>query len=178
MRALEQEKQGTVYKLRGQTEIRYQTYILYADEVTYDSATGESHAEGHVVLDGGPDDEHIEATRGTYNIRTETGHFEHVVGTTGMRRHGTRMILTSSSPFAFSGKVVDKTAPDHYVVYGGTVTTCQLPKPKWQFNAKKVVVDVGADAKIYHSTFRIRGVPVLYLPFATHPVEAKRESDF
>ncbi len=174
MRALEQEKQGTVYTLRGQTEIRYQTYILYADEVTYDSATGESHAEGHVVLDGGPDDEHIEATRGTYNVRTETGHFEHVVGTTGMRRHGARVILTSSSPFAFSGKVVDKTAPDHYVVYDGTVTSCELPHPKWLFAAKKAQVDTGANAELHHSEFELHGIPVFYFPYAAYPVDRER----
>lgn len=174
MRALEQEKQGTVYTLRGQTEIRYQTYILYADEVTYDSATGEAHAEGHVVLDGGPDDEHIEATRGTYNVRTETGHFEHVVGTTGVRRHGTRLMLTSLSPFAFSGKVVDKTAPDHYVVYDGTVTSCELPHPKWLFTAKKAQVDTGANAELRHSEFELHGIPVFYFPFAAYPVDRER----
>ncbi len=174
MRALEQEKQGTVYKLRGQTEIRYQTYILYADEVTYDSATGESHAEGHVVLDGGPDDEHIEATRGTYNVRTQTGHFEHVVGTTGFRRHGARLTLTSSSPFAFSGKVVDKTAPDHYVVYDGTVTSCELPHPKWLFTAKKAKVDTGANAELYRSDFEVHGIPVFYFPYAAYPVDRER----
>ena len=174
MRALEQEKQGTVYTLRGQTEIRYQTYILYADEVTYDSATGEAHAEGHVVLDGGPDDEHIEATRGIYNVRTETGHFEHVVGTTGVRRHGTRLMLTSSSPFAFSGKVVDKTAPDHYVVYDGTVTSCELPHPKWLFTAKKAQVDTGANAELRHSAFELHGIPVFYFPYAAYPVDRER----
>jgi len=174
MRALQQEKQGTVYKLIGQAEIRYRTYILYADEITYDSATGESKAEGHMVLDGGPDDEHIEATRGTYDLHSETGHFEHVVGTTGMRRRGSRVTLTSSSPFAFSGKVVDKTAPDHYVVYDGTVTSCELPHPKWLFTARKAQVDTGANAKLYRSDFELKGIPVFYFPYAAYPVDRER----
>ena len=126
------------------------------------------------MLDGGPDDEHIEATRGTYNVRTETGHFEHVVGTTGMQRHGTRLILTSSSPFAFSGKVVDKTAPDHYVVYDGTVTSCELPHPKWLFTAKKAQVDTGANAELYRSDFELHGIPVFYFPYAAYPVDRER----
>ncbi len=67
------------------------------------------------------------------------------------------MILTSPNPFAFTGKVVEKTGPDHYVVYDGTITTCELPRPKWEFNAHKIVVEVGGNATIYHSTFRIRG---------------------
>ena len=171
IRALQQEKDGTVFKLRGQAEIHYGTYILYADSVDYDSDTGESIADGHVVLDGGPNDEHVEATHATYNVRSEFGRFERVVGTTGMHLRGKRMVLTTSNPFAFTGRVVEKTGPDHYVVYDGTITTCELPRPKWEFNAHKIVVEVGGNATIYHSAFKIEGVPVFYFPFATHPIE-------
>src|ERR1700730_624206 len=169
--AQQQEKDGALFKLRGHVAIHYGTYILYADAVDYHSDTGDTTADGHVVLDGGPNDEHVEATHGTYNVRAETGRFEHVVGTTGMRLRGKRLILTSPNPFAFTGKVVEKTGPDHFLVYDGTITTCELPRPKWGFNAHKIVVEVGGNASIYRSTFRIKGVPVLYFPFATLPIE-------
>jgi len=146
IRAIEQEKDGPIFKLRGEAEIHYRTYILHADQMTYNSDTGDATVEGHVVLDGGPNDEHIQASRGTYNVRSEIGRFESVVGTTGIRLRGTRSILTSSNPFAFTGKLVEKTSPDHYIVYDGTVTTCELPRPKWQFSAHKVTVDVGSRA--------------------------------
>ena len=179
IRALQQEKDGVVYKLRGQAEIHYGTYTLYADSVDYNSDTGESIADGHVVLDGGPNDEHVEATHATYNVRSESGRFQHVVGTTGMQLRGKRLILTTENPFAFTGEAVEKTGPDHYVVYDGTITTCELPRPKWEFNAHKIVVEVGGNATIYHSTFRIEGVPVFYFPFATHPVEREpRQTGF
>ena len=179
MRALQQEKNGDIYTLRGQAEVRYRTYILYADEITYNSSTDEATAEGHVVLDGGPNDEHIEAARATYNVRATTGHFEHVSGTIGWRPHGTRKILTSSSPFAFTGKTVDKTGPDHYVVFDGTVTTCELNPPKWEFSAHHVIVDVGGNATLYRTSFRLGQVPILYLPVATHPVQREpRQSGF
>ncbi len=173
IRALEQEKDGPIFKLRGRAEIHYGTYILYADQVDYNSDTGDSVADGHVVLEGGPNDEHIEATHGTYNVRTEAGRFEHVTGTTGMRLRGARLILTSSNPFAFTGRVVEKTGPDHYLVYDGTITTCELPHPKWEFHAHRVVVEVGGNATIHRSSFRLRGIPILYFPFATHPVQRR-----
>jgi LPS-assembly protein len=135
--------------------------------------------DGHVVLDGGPNDEHIQASRGTYNVRSESGRFEIVTGTTGMRLKATRMQLTSSNPFMFTGKVVVKTGPDHYLVYDGTITTCQLPRPKWQFYAHEMDVQVGGNAKIYNSTFRLEGVPILFFPFATHPIQKRpRQSGF
>jgi len=166
IRSLEQEKDGPVYKLRGQVEIHYGPYTLYADEATYNSDTGEAVADGHVVLDGETSDEHLQATHGTYNTRTESGKFENVIGTIGLQTRERRFVLTSQTPFYFTGKMVEKTSPDHYVVHDGTVTTCQLPKPKWQFSAGKITVDVAGDAKIYNSAFRVEGVPILYFPYA------------
>ena len=177
IQAVQQEKDGALYKLRGKVEIHYRTYILSADEVTYNSATGDTELEGHVVLDGGPYDEHVEASHGTYNVRTETGTFYSVVGTAGFRVRKSRYVLTSSNPFAFTGKVVEKHGPNHYLVRQGTVTTCELPHPKWQFNAGRINVDVDGSATIYNSSFRLGGVPVFYFPFVTHPVQKQqRES--
>jgi LPS-assembly protein len=179
IRAIQQEKDGSIYKLRGQSEVHYRGYSFYADEMTYNQDTGDASAEGHVVLDGGPNDEHVEASHATYNIRSEVGTFYDVIATTGVKLKGTRSVLTTENPFAFTGKIVEKTGPDHYVVHNGTVTTCQLPKPKWQFNAHRVVVDVAGDAKIYNSDFRIKGIPVFYFPYATHPVQPLgRQSGF
>ncbi len=179
IKALEQEKNGSVYYLRGQVEIDYRSFILHSDYAKYNDDTGDAEVEGHVVLDGGYNDEHIEASRGTYNIRSEKGTFYHVIGTIGAKQRSQRLLLTSSNPFAFTGKVVEKTGPDHYVVHSGTVTTCKLPHPKWQFNAHKVVVDVGGNAYLYETYFRIKGVPILYLPFATHPTRhLARQSGF
>src|ERR1051325_10633699 len=176
IRSLQQEKDGVVYILRGQVEIHYGACTLFADEATYNSDTGDVTAEGHVVLNGETTDEHLQATHGTYNTRTETGKFENVIGTIGMQSRERRFVLTSQTPFYFTGKTVEKSSPDHYVVHDGAVTTCQLPKPKWQFFAGKITVDVAGDAKIYNSTFRIEGVPILYFPYATHPVTRQRKS--
>jgi|HubBroStandDraft_6_1064221.scaffolds.fasta_scaffold00036_1 LPS-assembly protein len=169
--ALQQERQGTLYQLHGNAEIHYGTYVLRADEVSYNSETGDSKAVGHVMLEGGPNDEHIQASRGTYNLRSEIGRFETVTGSIGMQLHGRRLMLTSSNPFVFSGAAVEKNGPDHYKVYDGVVTTCNLPRPKWDFHAHEVVVEVGGTAKIYRSTFAIEGIPILYFPFATLPAE-------
>src|SRR5690242_17840903 len=158
--ALQQEKDGNVYKLRGTVEIHYRTYVLRADEVTYDSDSGEATASGHFTLDGGPNDDHIKASHGTYNVTAETGRFYDVTATTGFRFSGTRAILTSTAPFAFSGRRVEKTSSDHYVVYDGSITTCELPHPNWVFQARKVVVDVGGNASIYHSDFLLHGFPI------------------
>ncbi len=177
--AIQQEKVGDVYKLHGDVEIHYRTYILRADEVTYDDHTGEATASGHFSLEGGANDDHMRASHGNYNLTTETGRFYDVTATTGMQLKGSRVILTSTAPFAFNGKLVEKIGSDHYVVYDGSITTCELPHPKWKFEAHKVVVDVGGNATIYHSDFLLHGFPVFYFPYATHPVAREaRHSGF
>src|SRR5438105_814253 len=108
IRALQQEKDGPIFKLHGEVEIRYRTYVLYADDITYNTETGEATADGHVVLDGGPNDEHVQASHAVYNIRSESGSFDNVVGTAGIRLRGRRSVITSPNPFAFSGKKVVK----------------------------------------------------------------------
>jgi LPS-assembly protein len=179
IRAEHQEKDGAVYKLNGNVQIEYGAYTFTGDEVTYNSDTGDVTAEGHLVLEGGPNDEHVEATRGAYNIESESGRFEHVTGSIGLKLRRRSPILTGPNPFFFTGRLVEKTGPDHYIVTDGAVTTCELPRPKWEFYSHKVKVDVGGNATIYSTNFRIEGVPVLYLPFATHPVQKEpRQSGF
>jgi len=175
----QQEKNGEVFTLRGEVEITFRGYVLHADTITYNRETGDVTAEGHITFDGGPHDMHLTADRGTYNIHSQTGKFFNVAGTTGARFKGKNVTLTSSNPLAFSGKEVDKTGESRYVIHNGSVTSCELPHPKWTFSAAKIVVDVGNSARIYNTVFRVKGVPVLYLPFAAPPVEKLgRQSGF
>ena len=174
MRAVQQEKDGSVYHLRGAAEIDYRTYILRANQITYNADTGDSELESHVVLDGGPYDEHIVASHGTYNIRTQIGTFYSAIGTVGFRMRYSRYTLTTSNPFAFAGKIVEKRGPNHYLVRYGTVTTCDLPRPKWLFSGGRIVVDVDGTAKIYNSDFRLMGMPVFYFPFVALPVQKEQ----
>ena len=177
--ARECEKAGTVSTLRGSVEIHFQDYDFHADSASYDSSNAELSAKGHVQLDGGRRDIHITAGEGTYNTRSHTGRFYDVHGSTGARFKGRNVTLTSSSPLAFSGKMVEQTGPDEYVLYHGSVTSCELPHPKWTFNAAKIILRVGDKARVYNTTFRVKGVPVFYLPYAAPPVERLgRQSGF
>lgn len=171
IKAREQEKMGNIYTLRGDVEIDFRSYILRADEIIYNQDTGDVEANGSVVLDGGPHDEHITASHATYNVETENGRFYDVLGSIGTRVRGRSVMLTSPNPFLFHAREVQKAGRDRIIVIGGSVTTCALPHPKWTFNAEKIDVVVGKDAKMYHANFRIFTLPIFYFPYATHPVD-------
>ncbi|HZE22488.1 MAG TPA: LPS assembly protein LptD [Blattabacteriaceae bacterium] len=177
--ARECEQAAKVYTLRGDVQIQFADYIFHGDLVTYDSATGDVAAKGHVSLDGGHRDIHISASEGTYNLHSQAGKFYDVRGSTGARFKGRSVTLTSSSPLSFSGKLVEQTGPDEYVLHHGSVTSCELPRPKWTFTAARIILKVGSSAHVYNATFRLKGVPVFYLPYAAPPVERLgRESGF
>jgi len=171
IRADEQEKVQDVYHARGHVEMRFRNYILHCDETTYDSTTGQITFQGHVVFDGGPHNEHLVGTHGTYDVSRDTGTFYDVTGSSGVRMKNKMMFLTSSTPFFFTGKVVDKLGPDTYRVHHGYITSCQLPKPKWDFDAQTAIIELGDEAKMHHATLRVRGIPVFYFPFVEHPAD-------
>ncbi|HUS18705.1 MAG TPA: LPS assembly protein LptD [Terriglobales bacterium] len=174
-----QDKVGEVYKLSGNVEIQFRDLTIRGDEISWNKSTGDVTATGHLSFDGGLHDEHIDASHGEFNVRSKTGKFYDVSGTTGVKFKGKNMTLTSSDPFTFTGKMVEKVSENRYIIHHGTVTSCRLPDPKWTFNAERVVVDVGDSAKIYNTTFRVKNVPVLFLPFAAHPVaNLGRQSGF
>jgi len=120
--AQECEQAGKVYTLRGDAEIQFAGYDFRGDLVTYDSATGDVSAKGHISLDGGPRDIHISGSEGSYNLHSQTGKFYDVHGSTGARFKGRSVTLTSSSPLSFTGKMVEQTGPEEYVLHHGSVT--------------------------------------------------------
>jgi len=171
IRADEQEKNQDIYSARGHVEIRFSGNILHADQVTYDSSTGQVTATGHVVFDGGFHNEHIVGSRATYDVSRDSGMFYNATGSTGARVKNKVMFLTSSTPFFFGGEKIERLGPDHYRVYYGFVTSCQLPKPKWQFDSDVADVEVGDEAKMHHATLKLGGIPVFYFPFVEHPAD-------
>ncbi len=179
IRADEQEKIRDVYKVRGHVEIRFRNNTLHCDQAIYDSTTGKITATGHVVYDGGTHSEHLVGTHATYDVSRDTGTFYDVIGSTGIQVKNQVMFLRSSTPFFFTGKVVDKLGPDLYRVHHGIITSCQLPNPKWEYHPATATVEVGGDAKMYHSTLRIKGIPVFYFPYVQHPADnLGRQSGF
>lgn len=185
-----QSKHGDMYYASGHVKLTYGDHILRADSITYNNTTSDVTVEGHVELTGGENDEHIEASHGTYNLRTETGRFYEVHGSVGVSKAASGPAVTTtnsgiasansahlpgyqtSNPFLFEGRVVVKTGPTDYTVYNGSVTSCLLPHPDWQLFAHKIALDSG-QAKAADSTFKLMGIPLLFLPYVTHPVDSQ-----
>jgi LPS-assembly protein len=174
-----QSKHGSVYLLAGNVEVRYGDHLLRADRISYDEDTHETTAEGHVKLTGGDNDEYLAASHGTYNLKTGTGRFYDVKGSVGLHGEATtagasgKTGLVTPNPFLFWGKMVVKTGQRNYDIYDGAVTSCLLPRPDWLLTAGHLSLNQDK-AQAKGSVFHLLGIPVLFLPYVTHPVDTEQ----
>jgi len=173
-----QSKLDNRYVLDGDVEIHYRDRVIKADHVEYDTETGELTAKGHLHITGGANHEDITASHGTMNLNKQTGRFYDVNGSVGLKNAGHTLTYANSNPFLFTGRMVVRTGPEEYEIYDGTLTTCQLPNPDWMLYSGKFTVD-SEKAKAQNSIFRLMNIPLLYLPYVTHPVDSEgRQSGF
>ncbi len=174
----EQTYKAGMYTLDRDVVITYKDRRVQADHIEYDSNSGDLTLTGHVVVIGGANDERITASHGTYNLKTYTGRFYDVAGSVGIAVHPTtsRSVYTNGSPFLFTGRIVVKTGAHDYDIYDGTLTSCQLPRPDWLLLLRPLHLDEDK-ARARNSTFRLLNIPILFLPYVTHPTDAEeRES--
>ena len=175
-----QSYQDHVYSLTGSVVITYGTRRLQADKVTYNNDSGEISADGHVLLLDGKDSERILASSATYNLKTGNGRFTDVSGSVGVKPAPStrRVVYTTANPFLFTGSLLVKTGPQHYDIYDGTVTSCQLPHPDWLLTSGHFSVDEGK-ARAHSSVFHLVSIPIFFLPYVTAPTNAgERQSGF
>ena len=171
-------KTSNLYTLDGDVVIYYRSYIVHADHATYDDNSGNIVARGHLMIDGGPDDEHFVASHGTVNVYQDSGEFFDVIGTLGVARTPRgRLVFTAPNPFALTGRKVLQLGKGHYKVIHGTMTSCQLPKPDWRILSENIELNNGV-AKTSSAFFELLRTPIFYLPYITHPIAEQRQSGF
>jgi len=168
-----QSKVGSRFLLDGAVVVHYRDRVVEADHIEYDEDTDELTATGHLHVSGGANHEDLTASHGTMNLAKQTATFYDVTGSVGLKNSGHTLTYSSSNPFLFTGRMVVRTGPESYEIYDGTLTTCQLPHPDWLLYAGKFSVD-SEKAKAQNSTFHLMNIPVLFLPYVTHPVDSEQ----
>ncbi|MCW5977210.1 MAG: LPS-assembly protein LptD [Bryobacteraceae bacterium] len=176
--AVRQEAEGRLYRLIGAAEIQTTETLIRADLIEYNEATGEAKAEGSVKYKNLVTGEQLEADRVEYNVRDETGRFYQVVGEASGKFDPRPGLLTTENPFIFKGEWAER-IKDRYIVHNGFLTNCRLPKPVWTLNGPRFDIVPNQRAIIQRSTFRVRNIPVLYVPAFYKPLtERPRKSGF
>jgi LPS-assembly protein len=173
-----QQAEGSLHHLRGHAVVETSERKLQADEIDYDSDTGDVQARGNVRFKSFLEGDKIECDHGTYNIDDQTGIFWEVRGTSPARIVSRPGQLTTTNPFYFEGKWAER-KEDRYVVHEGFITDCKIPKPWWMLTAPKFDIIYHQRAIGYHAVFHIKRLPLFYFPiFYKSLKKLPRESGF
>lgn len=151
----------TSYRAWGNVLITFNDFVMTSEEVVYDEATREGYAKGQTRFS--QKQQWLVCSRAEFNLRTETGVFYDASGYTDQE-------------FLVSGKTIFKTGPDTYRVEDGMITSCQENRPKWSFAASKTNLRVDGTARLHNLKFKIKGIPVFYMPYLIVPMEKKERS--
>ena len=176
LEADQQRAVGKIFYADGQVDVRYQNARLRADHVEYDSEKQVVIARGRVQLDYMT--QHVEADDARYELKTSRGAFHNVKGTFALQRRPSATLLVSPNPLYFQAEEADRIDENTYRIYRAWVTVCDPERPTWKFYAPKATVRLRKNVRIENGNFRVRSIPVVYLPYATIPAEQRRDSGF
>ncbi|HSC28594.1 MAG TPA: putative LPS assembly protein LptD, partial [Vicinamibacterales bacterium] len=127
-------------------------------------------AEGHVLFVSGAN--RIYAERMEFDTQSRTGTFYDAHGIATLGERADRSLFGTQEPDAmFWGREVQKIGPRKYRITGGGFTTCVQPTPRWEVASGTVTLTLDEYALLTNSVFRVKGVPLLYLPVFYYPIQ-------
>ena len=164
IRAHSQSREGPLRRASGDVELNYGNIVLTANELRFDEGSGEIAATGNVhyrTLDGEQD---LRADRLAYNLQSELGTFYEARGRASSASQGGPRLLSTDNPFQFEARIAHK-AGEHYTIHDGRVTNCNPSSPWWTLRSSRADVVPGRSAVVRNGVLRLRGVPLLYVPY-------------
>ena len=164
--------------LKGSAKVQTSEMVISADQIDYNSDTHWAYARGHVRLEHFATGDKLNADHGEYNLETEEGRFYEVDGTSPAKIISSPWVLSTTNPFYFQAEWAER-IKNRYILHHGFVTDCKIPKPWWTFQAPLFDIIPGDRAIARHTIFRIKNVPILYLPYFYRPLGRNpRQSGF
>jgi len=149
---------------KGHVIVRHKGNVLRADWVKINNKTGRGEAIGHVMLTQ-KNGTKLKAKRTLFNIKSKRAKFFNARGVIGKN-------------YYISGKEIIRLSDNHYKLKNASLTTCRGTLPDWEIEASWIDLKNGDRALFTHGWFKIRDIPVLYLPVGYIPINRNRKSGF
>jgi LPS-assembly protein len=164
--AEKQEGHGDVVIASGNVQVSDGEILIIADRVTYNNATNDVLAEGNVYFE--QEGQRLTGDLIEFNYKTRRGVITNPTAFTNRTPDGTVLVIDADR--------ADKTGDDTYNLEDAMLTACQESVPKWSFTAKRARIRLNHRAKVYNALFRVKNMPVLYLPYASISISKKDRS--
>jgi len=151
-------------KAEGHVVVTYGTRTISADEIIINTETGKGQAKGNVVMTA-EKGTRFQADKAHFNMKAEKGRLFNVAGKLG-------------DLYYITGDEVTKLSENHYTAQDATLTTCTGEIPDWQIDVADTDVILDDRAWFVGGVFRIKGIPIMYIPIGYVPILTKRKSGF
>ncbi len=149
----------------GNVKVERGNEKLEADQVSYHRETSTLDAEGNVYLE--QPGLRLAGNTLHYNLDDQKGNAEQ-----------TEFRLTDpvARGTAATAEILNTDQSRYTDV---TYTTCQPGNSDWQIEADEIEIDQATGVGVaHHAKLRFKGVPFIYLPYATFPIDDRRKSGF
>ena len=151
-----------VYEAEGDVVIAKGGQSLYAQKALYNEKQGIAQVWGDVRLESGGDV--LSGTEGFFDLRNQTGKIKKC------------SIFLRQNHYYITGEVLEKLTGDTYLIRDCHVTTCDGAHPAWSITGSEVKVTIEGYGEVKHAAFRVRGLPIIYVPYMIFPAKTKRQS--
>jgi LPS-assembly protein len=158
------DKNTDIYTAVGEVVIKKDKRVLKCDYAQINQNTMIAYARGNVEFKAEGDE--LRGEELTFDLNKQTGEV----------KKG-RLFLKGNN-FHVTGEQILKTGESSYQIQDGTVTTCDGENVPWEIKAKELSVTIDGYGQVWHSSFRVKNLPVLYLPYMIFPAKTKRQSGF
>ncbi|MCS7280532.1 MAG: LPS assembly protein LptD [Desulfobacterota bacterium] len=161
---LEYEREKGIIVATGNVKLESKDRIFSASKVIFNEVTKEIFAYGNVYLRDGEDS--IICERLYFDLEKKEGYIEN------------GRIYIKRGNYHIEGDSIEKRGENRYCLKKASLTTCDPERPDWKFTAKNADIVVGGYARLRGAQFRIRNMPIFYLPWGIFPVKTERETGF
>jgi LPS-assembly protein len=151
-------------KAEGHVVVTYGARTVSADEVIVNTETGKGQAKGNVVMTAEQGTK-FQADKALFNVKAEKGRLFNVTGKLG-------------DLYYITGEEVTKLSENHYTAEDATLTTCTGEVPDWRIDVADADVVLDDRAWFAGGVFRIKNIPIMYIPVGYVPILTKRKSGF
>lgn len=145
----------------GNVEIIWQDYVIYADAVEFNQKSRELFAEGRVTMVR--EDSVLNGEKLRFNLNTNSGELVDTYGlmTPFIRYETERLDQVDGQTLTF--KRLDFSA-------------CSQVVPRWKISGRRGKIKKDKYIEMQDVLFRIKNIPVFYLPYLRYPLKAEGRS--
>ncbi len=139
--------------------------VIQADWIQYNTTLKTVRALDNLVISTGGDE--IKAQKALIDLGEQTGIFHNAV------------IFRAPNNLYLNGTTIQKTGDNAYWIKDGSLTSCKTQAgeaPPWAIHSKDSQITPGGYARLKHVTFRVKKIPILYLPYLLVSTNKERKS--